>query len=79
MPELTEEEKEFLKELLPYRADFKEPLSEEELKVLRALILADARRQWIVSSLRGVSVWLAAIAGGYLALKGMLLDLVGLK
>ena len=51
-------------------------LSDEELKDLRALLLADARRQWLVSALKGVSVWIAAIAGGYLALKGLLADFV---
>lgn len=54
-------------------ADF----SEEEIKQLRALLLADQRRQWAISTVKAVSIWLAAIAAGYLALKGMAADFLG--
>lgn len=55
--------------------EHKEPeLTDAELRRLRDLMLADARRQWLVSAIKGISVWLAAIAGGYLALKGLLLE-----
>ena len=52
-------------------------LTDEEIRQVKALILADNRRQWVISGIKGVSVWVAAIAGGYLALKGVLIDLVG--
>lgn len=49
-------------------------LTDEELRQLRALMLADARRQWLVTAIKGVSIWVAALAAGYLALKGLLLE-----
>lgn len=54
-----------------------EQLSDEELAAIRALILADSRRQWIVSGIKGVSVWLAALATGYLAFKSLIADAIG--
>jgi len=51
-------------------------LSDEELEALRSLLLADARRQWVVSGIKGVAGYIAIIAGGYLAFKGLLADLV---
>jgi len=45
------------------------PLTEEELKKLRALLLADSRRQWLVSSLSGAAKWIAVIIGGWVAFK----------
>ena len=54
-------------------------LSEEELKAIRSLIEADARRKWAVSAVSQVSIWIAGLAGGYLALKGMALEFLGLK
>ena len=55
------------------------PLSEEEINAIRELISADDRRKWLVSAIKGVSVWLAALAAGYLALKGLLVDFIGFK
>lgn len=52
-------------------------LSDEELVAVRALILADARRQWIVSAIKGVASYLAIIAAGYLAFRGMIADFIG--
>jgi hypothetical protein len=52
-------------------------LTDDELRRIRELLVADARRQWLVSAIRGISIWLAAIAGGYLALKGLVLEIVG--
>jgi len=49
-------------------------LSDEELAALRQLIMADARRQWVVSGIKGVAGYIAVIAGGYLAFKGLLAD-----
>jgi len=46
-----------------------EQLSDEELKSLRSLILADARRQWVVSSLAGGARWLTALLGAWILLK----------
>jgi len=53
------------------------PLSDEELKALRSLILADARRQWVVSGIKAVSTYVAILAAGYLAFKGMVGDFLG--
>ena len=44
-------------------------LSEAEVKALRELLQADARRQWLISGTRAVAVWIAAIGGGWLALR----------
>ena len=54
-----------------------DPLSEEEIAMLRALILADARRQWVVSGIKAVSLWIAALSGGYLAFRGAIADMLG--
>jgi len=48
------------------------PLTEEELAQLRALLLADARRQWLVSSLANVAKWIAVVGGGWLVFKGLM-------
>ena len=58
-------------------ADDPKPLTADELKALRALILADARRQWAVSALKGVAVWIAAVAGGWLAFKTAMMEFFG--
>ena len=54
-----------------------EQLTDEELAALRQLILADARRQWVVSGIKAIAGYLAIIAGGYLAFKGMVGDFIG--
>jgi len=51
-------------------------LTEDELKALRQLLLADSRRQWVVSGIKGVAGYLAIIAGGYLAFKGLIGDFI---
>ncbi len=53
-----------------------DPLSAEELAALRQLILADSRRQWVVSGIKAVAGYLAIIAGGYLAFKGLIGDFI---
>lgn len=52
------------------------PLSDEELIAARALILADQRRQWLVSGLKSVAGWIAAVSAAYLILKGVGVDLL---
>jgi len=52
-------------------------LSDEELEALRQLILADSRRQWVISGIKAVAGYLAIVAGGYLAFKGMVGDFIG--
>ena len=54
-----------------------EQLSDEELAAVRSLILADSRRQWVVSGIKAIAGYLAIIAGGYLAFKGMVGDFIG--
>lgn len=54
----------------------KPPLSDDELEHLRDLMVADKRRQWAVSVVRNVAIWLAAVSGGYFAFKGMLAELL---
>lgn len=46
-----------------------EQLSDEELKALRALITADARRQWVVSSMAGGARWITALLACWLIVK----------
>lgn len=52
-------------------------LSDDELKHLRELMVADKRRQWLVSGIRQIALWLAGVAAGYVALKNMLAEMVG--
>jgi len=47
-------------------------LTDEELAALRQLLLADSRRQWIVSSLAGGARWVGAIIGTWLLVKEIL-------
>lgn len=54
-----------------------EQLSDEELKHVRELMTADKRRQWLVSSIRQLALWLAGVSAGYLAFKNLLAELVG--
>ena len=51
-------------------------LTDEELAAIRQLILADSRRQWIVSGVKSIAGYLAIIAGGYLAFKGLIGDFI---
>ena len=53
----------------------KAPLSDDELDHLRDLMVADKRRQWAVSVVRNAAIWLAAVSGGYFALKAMISEL----
>ena len=45
------------------------PLTEDELAALRQLLLADNRRQWVVSSLAGAARYITAILAAWLILK----------
>ena len=45
------------------------PLSDEELIALRDIMTADSRRQWLISGAKAVAIWIAAIAGGWLAFR----------
>jgi len=47
-------------------------LTDEELAALRQLLLADSRRQWVVSSLAGAARWIGAIIGTWLLVKEIL-------
>ena len=47
----------------------KDQLTDEELARVRELIVADARRQWVVSSLAGGARWITAIIAAWLILK----------
>jgi len=47
-------------------------LSDDELAALRQLIVADSRRQWVVSSLAGAARWVGAIIGTWLLVKEIL-------
>jgi len=47
-------------------------LTKEELAALRQLLLADSRRQWIVSSFAGAARWVGAIIGTWLLVKEIL-------
>ena len=44
-------------------------LTDDELAVLRQLIVADSRRQWIVSSFAGAARYITAILAAWLILK----------
>jgi|SaaInlStandDraft_1057018.scaffolds.fasta_scaffold90094_5 hypothetical protein len=46
-----------------------EKLTEAEIKALREIITADARRQWLISGTKAVAVWVAAIGGGWLVFR----------
>ena len=50
------------------------PLTDEELAAIRSLLTADARRRWAVSALGSTAKWVAALAAGWLAVKGFLAE-----
>lgn len=52
-------------------------LSDDELKHLRDLMIADKRRQWLVTIIKSAAVWITAVSAGYLAFKNVLSELIG--
>lgn len=54
-----------------------QPLTDAEVKALRELVKADQRRQWLLSSLKSVAGYIAVLAAGYLAFKGLISDVIG--
>jgi len=52
------------------------PLTEEEIAALRQLLIADQRRVWLVSSLRAIALWIAALSGAYISLKSALMEML---
>jgi len=54
--------------------DSPKPLTDEELAAIRSLLTADARRRWAVSALGSTAKWVAALAAGWLAVKGFLAE-----
>ena len=54
-----------------------QPLTDAEVKALRELVKADQRRQWLLSGLKSVAGYIAVLAAGYLAFKGLISDVIG--
>ena len=54
-----------------------QPLTDAEVKALRELVKANQRRQWLLSSLKSVAGYIAVLAAGYLAFKGLISDVIG--
>lgn len=52
------------------------PLTDEEIQILRELAVSSQRTKWLVAGMRQVAIWFAAIAGGWLAFKGMAADIL---
>ena len=57
-------------------SDEEEPLTDGERKQLRELLKADARRVWLLSSIKAVSIWIAAIATAWLAFRNAIADIL---
>ena len=49
-------------------------LSESEIAALRQLLQSDQRRQWLISGIKAISLWLVAIGAAWLSVKGMLAE-----
>ena len=62
--DLTTEEWEALKRLLKSDAD------------IIALLKADQRRQWLLSSIKAVSLWLAALGAAWVSTKTLIAELL---
>ncbi len=50
------------------------PLSPEELRMMREMITEYERRQWLFRITKNVAIWVSAIVGAYLIVRGVLLE-----
>ena len=50
--------------------------SDDELKHLRELLVADKRRAWAISTIKSMAIYITAVSGGYLAFKGVIAELL---
>ena len=51
-----------------------EQLSDEEIEAVRGLVKADQRRQWLLSGIRSVSIWLVGVLAAWGAIKTALAE-----
>jgi hypothetical protein len=54
--------------------DSPKPLTDEEVAAIRSILTADSRRRWAISALGATAKWVAALAAGWLAVKGFLAE-----
>jgi len=52
------------------------PLTDEEIQVLRELAVSSQRTKWLVAGMRQIAIWIAAIGAGWLALKGLAIEML---
>lgn len=45
------------------------PFSPEERRAVRQLIQADNRRQWLVSTIKAIAIWVSAVSAGLIVLQ----------
>ena len=69
---MTDEESNFTKEEIK---SLKELLDADS--GLQQLLLADARRQWLASSIKGIAIWITAIIVGWSATKNAIVEIFG--
>lgn len=50
-------------------SDDDRPFSPEERRAVRQLIQADNRRQWLVSTIKAVAIWVSAVSAGLIVLQ----------
>lgn len=51
------------------RDDMDRPFTPSERQHLRELMTADQRRQWVVSAIKSLAIWISAVAAAWLILK----------
>jgi len=45
------------------------PFSADERRAVRQLIQADNRRQWLVSTIKAIAIWVSAVSAGLVVLQ----------
>jgi hypothetical protein len=49
--------------------DDERPFTADERRAVRQLIQADNRRQWLVSTIKAVAIWVSAVSAGLIVLQ----------
>lgn len=50
-------------------SDDERPFTADERRAVRQLIQADNRRQWLVSTIKAVAIWVSAVSAGLIVLQ----------
>jgi hypothetical protein len=49
--------------------DDERPFTADERRAVRQLLQADNRRQWLVSTIKAVAIWVSAVSAGLIVLQ----------